>query len=118
MTLLLKLLTMSKIDREKKTINAMVKIYCHDHHKTSGELCADCLVLQDYAHYRLNACPFNNEKPACKNCTVHCYSSKMKTRIIEIMRYSGPRMIFSHPLLSLRHLLDRIGEAPQLEKYK
>lgn len=109
---------MTKIDQEKKTINAMVRIYCHNHHKTSDDLCADCLTLQDYAHSRLDACPFNDEKPACNKCTVHCYSSKMKERIIEIMRYAGPRMIFKHPILSLRHLLDRIGEAPQLKKYR
>ncbi|MBE9564871.1 MAG: nitrous oxide-stimulated promoter family protein [Proteobacteria bacterium] len=109
---------MTKIDREKKTINAMVRIYCHDHHKTSDDLCVDCLVLQDYAHHRLDACPFNDAKPACNKCTVHCYSSKMSERVIEIMRYSGPRMIFRHPLLSLIHLLDRIREAPQLKKHR
>ena len=114
--LLLKLLAMGRIDREKKTIDVMVRIYCHDHHKTCGDLCADCLVIWDYAHHRLDACPFHNEKPACNKCTVHCYSSKMRERVKKVMRYSGPRMAFRHPLLSLLHLLDLIGELPQLKK--
>lgn len=107
---------MSKIDREKKTIDAMMGIYCHDHHRTSDRLCHDCLDLQDYAHRRLDACPFHNEKPACNKCTVHCYSSKMKAQIKEIMQYSGPRMLFRHPILALLHLVDRIREAPRLNK--
>ncbi|MBT3206248.1 MAG: nitrous oxide-stimulated promoter family protein [Gammaproteobacteria bacterium] len=107
---------MGRVDREKKTIDVMVRIYCHDHHKTSDDLCADCLTLQDYAHSRLDACPFDDEKPACNKCAVHCYSSKMREQVRKIMRYSGPRMILKHPLLSLLHLLDLIGEAPQLKK--
>ena len=30
----------------------------------------------------------------------------MKTQIIEVMRYAGPRMIFHHPFLAVAHLLD------------
>lgn len=107
---------MDRIEREKKTIDVMVRIYCHDHHKISDDLCADCLALQGYAHDRLDTCPFNDEKPACNKCTVHCYSPKMRAQAREVMRYSGPRMLLRHPLLSLLHLLDLIGEAPQLEK--
>ncbi|NNJ97856.1 MAG: nitrous oxide-stimulated promoter family protein [Gammaproteobacteria bacterium] len=107
---------MGRIEREKKTIDAMMRIYCNVHHRTSDDLCTDCLVLLDYAFRRLDACPFHDQKPACNKCTVHCYSAKMRRRIREVMRYSGPRMTFKHPLLSLLHLLDRIGEAPQLKK--
>ena len=32
------------------------------------------------------------------------------------MRYSGPRMVFRYPLLSLFHVVDLIREAPQLKK--
>jgi len=109
---------MGRVDREKKTIDTMIRIFCHDHHKSSGELCNDCLDLQDYAHHRLDTCPFQNDKPACNKCTVHCYSSNMKERVREIMRYSGPRMTFKHPLLSLLHLFDRSGEVPRLKKHR
>ena len=30
----------------------------------------------------------------------------MRARIREVMRYAGPRMLLSHPLMALRHLLD------------
>ena len=107
---------MGRIDREKKTIDAMVRIYCHDHHESSDGPCANCLELQDYAHRRLDVCPFQDQKPACNKCTVHCYSSKMRERVREVMRYSGPRMTLRYPLLALMHLVDRIREAPQLNK--
>ena len=31
-----------RITREKKTIEAMVHIYCKNKHKTHGDLCAEC----------------------------------------------------------------------------
>jgi hypothetical protein len=107
---------MGRIDREKKTIDIMLKVYCHDFHSTSDELCADCAVLREYAHRRLDACPFHENKPACNKCTVHCYSEKKKAQIKDVMRYSGPRMMLKHPVLSLLHFLDLIGKAPQLKK--
>ncbi len=109
---------MGRIEREKKTIDAMVKIYCHDHHHTSAGLCADCLALQDYAHRRLDACPFHEKKPACNKCLVHCYSAKQRERITQIMRYAGPRMTLRYPLLSLFHLMDLFKKAPRLKKRK
>jgi hypothetical protein len=30
----------------------------------------------------------------------------MRERIREVMRYSGPRMLLSHPLMAIRHLID------------
>ncbi len=30
------------------------------------------------------------------------------------MRYSGPRMLFRHPLLSLYHLIDKFRKSPKL----
>lgn len=50
---------------------------------------------------------FQEHKPTCGSCSVHCYKPSMKKRIIEVMRYSGPRMIFHHPLLACAHLVDQ-----------
>jgi hypothetical protein len=30
----------------------------------------------------------------------------MKQRIVEVMRFAGPRMLLHHPLLAIAHLLD------------
>lgn len=110
-----KLLPMSRIEREKKTIDIMLAIYCHDHHQASDGLCDNCSSLKIYAHQRLDVCPFHENKPACNKCAVHCYSEKMRARVKNVMRYSEPRMMFRHPLLALMHALDLFRKAPKLK---
>jgi hypothetical protein len=104
-----------RITREKKTITAMMGIYCRDHHAARKGLCAECLSLLDYAHRRLDTCPFQEEKPACNLCEVHCYSALMRERVRDVMRYAGPRMLWPHPILSLWHILDKLRPAPKLK---
>ncbi|MEW8691145.1 MAG: nitrous oxide-stimulated promoter family protein [Candidatus Thiodiazotropha endolucinida] len=105
-----------RIKREKQTISAMMAIYCRDHHRTENALCETCDQLLDYAHRRLDTCPFQEKKPACNHCTVHCYSKDMRLRVQDVMRYAGPKMLFRHPILSLYHLLDKTREVPELSK--
>lgn len=109
---------LGRIDREKKTISAMMRIYCAHHHESAKVLCADCLQLLDYAHRRLDVCPFQDAKPACNHCQVHCYSATMRERVKSVMRYAGRRMVWRHPVLSLFHLLDKRIEAPPVESVK
>jgi len=40
----------------------------------------------------------------CSACKVHCYSKEMQEKIREMMKYAGPRMLFVHPLLAIRHV--------------
>jgi hypothetical protein len=41
----------------------------------------------------------------------------MKARIREVMKFSGPRMVRSHPILALGHLwMARRGEPPVMTK--
>jgi hypothetical protein len=108
----------TRIKREKQTISAMMAIYCRDHHHSGGALCTACHQLLDYAHRRLDSCPFQEKKPACNHCNVHCYSRGMRVRVQEVMRYAGPRMIRRHPLLSLYHLMDKLRRVPTLAKQK
>ena len=35
-----------------------------------------------------------------------------KTAIRRVMRFAGPRLVWTHPLLSLRHILDRMQNRP------
>jgi len=92
----------------------MLGIYCQDRHGTKGALCADCERLRDYAHGRLATCPFQEEKPVCNRCEVHCYSQPMRERVREVMRYAGSRMPLRHPWLALRHGLDKLRAVPKL----
>jgi len=47
-----------------------------------------------------------NEKPTCAKCPVHCYQRDRREQARVMMRYAGPRMLWEHPVLSLRHWLD------------
>ena len=102
-----KLVAGSRRAREFKTLAAMLRLYCRRHHRPADEaLCADCAALCDYARRRLERCVFGEDKPTCANCSVHCYSAKMRERVRQVMRWAGPRMLLRHPLLALYHLID------------
>lgn len=88
---------------EKKVVSKMIAIYCHALHHPGEGLCDACTALRDYALQRLERCPFGDDKPTCGNCPIHCYRSDMRLKIKAVMRYAGPRMMFRHPLDTLRH---------------
>jgi len=92
--------------REKKTVKAMVEIYCrgNDHACREHESCESCSDLLRYAHERLDKCVFGEEKPVCALCPVHCYHPARRNEISHVMRYSGPKMFLRHPFLALSHL--------------
>jgi len=104
-----------RLRREHQTITAMIECYCRAHHRPAETVCADCRNLIDYAEARLERCPFGEQKPTCVNCPVHCYRSEERATVKEIMRFAGPRMIWQHPVLALRHLLDGRRRAPTLK---
>lgn len=105
-----RMLVMKKLEKEKKTIAAMIGIFCRDHHRTAGEaLCPDCNDLLEYAGKRLDKCPFGENKGACSKCEIHCYKPDMRKYVTAVMRYSGPRMLRKHPLLAVDHLLKTKG---------
>ena len=94
--------------RERETMKAMVQIYCKDHHKQAG-ICEDCQSFLDFAWFRLEKCPFQEYKPACQNCKVHCYqhNKEMREKAKKILSYAGPRMLKKHPYFALMHLIDK-----------
>lgn len=94
---------LSRIEEEKKTIEQMIHFYCR-HKEKNQTLCSACSELLKYAHQRLERCPFGERKKTCRQCPVHCYQREMRQRIKEVMRFAGPRMIWYHPLWTLRHL--------------
>lgn len=92
-----------RIDREKRTVEIMIRLYCRKKEK-NATLCPDCEELLRYAHARLDHCPFGNDKGICKKCKIHCYKPALRLRMQEVMRFSGPRMILYAPLEAIRHL--------------
>jgi len=94
---------MSK-DQEKALLKSMIEIHCKGKHNKQ-ELCPNCLSLLIYSEQRLDRCPMSEKRTTCQQCTIHCYSPEMKSRIIEVMRYSGKRMLLHHPVAAIKHLL-------------
>ncbi len=94
-----------RIEREKRTVEVMIGMYC-PHHASSSELCAGCHDLLEYALARIDRCPFLEAKPPCSSCPVHCYKPEMREQIRSVMRYAGPRMLLSHPVLAVAHMVD------------
>ena len=92
------------IATEKKTVAAMVRIYCARHHDGAGAPCATCAALLRYSHARLDACPYGAGKPTCKDCPTHCYRPAERAAVREVMRFAGPRMMWRHPWLSIVHV--------------
>ncbi len=87
---------MEDVDSQKRVIRNMIRLYCRKKH--GGEsICEDCDALLVYAVNKLSKCPFKDEKPVCSDCKIHCYKPEMRDKVREVMRFSGPRMLFYHP---------------------
>ncbi|MGP0584571.1 nitrous oxide-stimulated promoter family protein [Paenibacillus timonensis] len=108
-----------RIRREKKTVALMIALYCRKVHNGRGRtdprqpvqdasapLCAECAELHRYAEQRLDRCRFGEGKTTCLACPVHCYAAARREQIRRVMAFAGPRMLWRHPVLTLRHLLD------------
>lgn len=103
--------------KECKLIPVMIKRYCRGRHGTKGDkLCEDCRALTEYALFRLEKCPFKVNKKFCSFCKVHCYKPDMREQIKDVMKWSGPRMIFTHPAFAFKHVFQMIGYKRKLKK--
>ena len=93
-----------RIGRDKEELETMVGMYCRGNHGTRGELCDDCRALLLYGKQRLDRCVYGEAKPVCSQCPIHCYKPDMRQKVIAVMRYSGPRMVFRNPSSVAGHM--------------
>jgi hypothetical protein len=114
-TLEREVLAMNRIEREEKTISIMIDMYCKNEHE-QDTICEECQKLKEYAYFRLSKCPFQEKKPACQNCKIHCYKPGMKDFVKDVMKKSGPKMILKHPYFAVMHVVDTMKTAPDLPK--
>ncbi|MEH7049787.1 MULTISPECIES: nitrous oxide-stimulated promoter family protein [Bacillus] len=110
-------LAMNRIEREEKTISIMIDMYCKNEHE-QDTICEECQKLKEYAYFRLSKCPFQEKKPACQNCKIHCYKPDMKDFVKDVMKKSGPKMILKYPYFAVMHVVDTMKKAPDLPKRK
>jgi hypothetical protein len=96
-------------NKEKGDIGTLMRftgIYCRENH--SGEkapfafklfdireiekkevpLCQDCIRLLTYGLTMRLKCP-HDPKPMCKKCETQCYHGDYKSKIREVMKFSG-----------------------------
>ena len=109
-----------KRQKEQYVVEEMIRLYCRKNHlkgkRQAGQMCPVCQELSDYAKLRSQKCPFMEEKTFCVNCKVHCYKPEMRERIRQVMRFSGPRMLFTHPIIATKHVIETKKEKKRLEK--
>lgn len=87
-----------KREDEMRLVTEMIRLYYKKHD-------GDVQELIDYAAMRISKCPFMETKTFCSACKVHCYEKAKREQIRAVMRWSGPRMLFRHPILAIRHLI-------------
>ena len=76
-------------EKEKKLIPIMITMYCKGNHKIErkkqcighSDTCTECKELIEYALFRLEKCPFKENKKFCSFCKVHCYKPEMRKKI-------------------------------------
>ena len=112
---------------EAEMVSQMIALWCRAHHgdaAVTGEspgadnlantvrlgrrdirLCPDCAELRGYAIARIERCPHMGTKTFCSVCPTHCYKPEMRERIREVMRWSGPRMLFYRPIPAIKHAI-------------
>jgi len=99
--------------KEKEDIRILlkfVKIYCRENHlgerkpfsfkffdiheieKKEISLCTDCSRLLTYGLTMRLKCP-HDPKPMCKKCDRQCYQGEYKSKIREVMKFSGMHLI-------------------------
>lgn len=92
-------------DRPKHEVRLLSHEIAHTPAKHLLHLCDECEEFLRYAEKRTAFCQ-QTPKPFCSTCSIKCYSHRMEEYSRKVMRYSGPRSLFSrHFLLALRHIL-------------
>ena len=95
---------MTRKEKELKIILTMIEMYYEQFMYLPDNHYEDFNELQKYVKRKVEHCPLGDKKTTCGKCTIHCYEPRMQEKIKKIMQYSGPRMIYRHPLMALYHL--------------
>ena len=94
-----------KQKRYIRVTEVMIEKYCRDHHGKKLAECSDCSSLFEFCSKRIVGCRYGDAKPPCSSCRTHCYKPSMRSAIKSVMKYSGPKMLFSHPFIVISHAL-------------
>ena len=105
-----------------RTLIRFIEIFCHNHHRPAAvpftfkhldlrsirkkdiTLCPACAKLLRYGLTMRLRCP-HDPKPMCKKCPAPCYRGDYRSRIREIMKFSGIYLVKRGRLDMLYHYL-------------
>jgi hypothetical protein len=100
----------SKEEADIRTLIKFVEVYCRENHdgertpftfknqdleqieKKEIRLCPDCTKLLAYGLTMRLKCP-HEPKPMCKKCETQCYHRDYRSKIREVMKFSGLYLI-------------------------
>ena len=100
----------NNIPKEKATIRKTFGVYCHSHHGTTDDkLCPKCTALLATVMTKMNRCPYGITKPICDRCDIPCFGTRQTKEFQEIMSGTQKRMLFKHPVLTVKHKLASMG---------
>lgn len=102
---------MEKVDRDRRTLEAIGRIYCGGNHvdaaKDSAGMCPECREAIEQTLARASSCPHGHEGN-CQDCKTQCQRGEAQERIRVIMRYAAPRMAFRHPIMTFEYLRKKL----------
>ncbi|WP_042454924.1 nitrous oxide-stimulated promoter family protein [Neobacillus dielmonensis] len=93
------------IQKEKEIVKEMIELYCRKNHHRD-KLCKNCQDLKSYAVLRLSLCRYGEGKSACMYCHIHCFKTKYREEMRDVMSYSWPWMFLYHPFFSIKHVFN------------
>ena len=102
------ILAQPRLNREMRLQNAMITMYCKQHHVYQGKVCRECERLQQMTARKLAFCESGIEKPTCATCTAVCYTSVVSKQVKTISRWGRLRIWFRHPILMSLYCFDSL----------
>lgn len=110
---------MTKREAKQNIVETMIALYCRKvHGNKKGALCEECAALSVYCLQKTQKCPFGDTDNFCSFCKIHCYCPQMREKIKKVMRFSGPRLLFIHPIMVIRHMLLGLRQQKKQKKQK
>lgn len=108
-----------------RVVSGLIEIYCRGAHPDRPKsaldsaacrlgiygghvpkICEECADHARYAETRRAYCP-KDPKPFCAHCDTHCYKSDEAEWERQVMRYAGPRSLFSrYAFDAIKHVRD------------
>ncbi len=90
--------------QEAHTVACMIQIYCRGRHRKK-QLCPSCQELLEITRLHLSECPPEDDRPFFSSHTIQCFKPEQREEIEQMLGYSGPRLLWHHPMIAIRYMV-------------